>query len=243
MNKPKIVIVGMVYKSVKYLNFMMRQIQEFCLSNTKQNVDYLIIANDANEAVLNKLREWRIKYLWYRDSEPEDYYLNRVYRAWNFGGFSADGDILLFINSDMAFSPGWLDNLMVYFDEKTIPCSRLVESGKLLSRDHAISKDFGRSCDTFKKEEFLDYAKGIQNEGWLKGGLFMPFPISKKDFVKSGGYPEGNIYQGGIGAWKTPCIASGDAYFFYHNPVMKKKKHITVFDSIVYHIQEGEKDE
>ena len=242
MNKQKIIVVGMIYKSIPYLSFMMGQINEFCLSNTKQNVDYIIIANDASKEVLNYLKKQNIQHLIYNDHKPEDYYLNRVYRAWNFGGYNVEGDTLVFVNSDMAFSFGWLDNLVERFNEKTIPCSRLVESGKLLSGKHAVSKNFGRSPDTFRKDDFLNFTSSIKKEECLSGGLYMPCVFSKKDFVCSGGYPEGNICAGGVGAWKTKCIMSGDAWFFHNNPIMKQKNHITVFDSIVYHIQEGELD-
>jgi hypothetical protein len=57
-------------------------------------------------------------------------------------------------------------------------------------------------------------------------------------------YPEGNVYSGGIGAYKTTFMRSGDEYYF--NDILGKKygmRQVTAFDSIVYHIQEGEKDE
>lgn len=55
-------------------------------------------------------------------------------------------------------------------------------------------------------------------------------------------YPEGNIYDDGIGTLGR-FVKSGDAYYF--DDILRVKynmKHITVFDSLVYHIQEGEKD-
>jgi hypothetical protein len=85
------------------------------------------------------------------------------------------------------------------------------------------------------------YAEIIKEPRAYPGGLFMPCAFYKKDFVVSGGYPEGNVYQGGIGITNTPFIKSGDAFFF--QDILKNKKHITAFDSIVYHIQEGELDE
>ena len=238
-----VTIVGMIYKSVSYIDFMMRNIKEYCLDSDKYDVNYLIVANDASEVILNKLRIDNISFLEYNDPFPNDYYLNRVYRAWNFGGVMADGDIIVFINSDMAFSEGWLENLLRKLKSDTIPCSRLVESGKLRSAVNAISMNFGQTSETFDRNQFLEYAKTISEDKVLDKGLFMPCAFYKDDFIKSGGYPEGNIYMGGAGKHKTKFLCSGDKYFFYENTVMKKKQHITVFDSIVYHIQEGEKDE
>lgn len=230
-----ITVIGMIYKAPTYLDFMMKGIQ-------KLNTNYLVIANDPSTTIIDKLNADNIRHIIYRDRTPNDYYMNRIYRAWNFGGRRAEGDILIFINSDMAFSPNWLENLLAHLDRSTIPCSRLIESGKLLSGTHAISKDFGRSPDDFNETNFINYSCSIKKNEAHAGGLFMPCAFYKDDFVNSGGYPEGNIYSGGIGAFGTKFLQSGDDYFFNNNPVMKVKKHITVFSSIVYHIQEGEKD-
>lgn len=239
----KVVIVGMIYKSISYLNFMINNIKEYCLNSQKYDVDYLIIANDASKKVIDKLIEDNIKFKEYNDKNPNDYYLNRVYRAWNFGGYVANGDIIVFINSDMAFSKLWLENLLSKLDENTIPTSRLVESGKMPSGANAISMNFGRNVSSFNKNNFLRYASIISENKILDNGLFMPCAFYKKDFIKSGGYPEGNIYNGGIGKHNTGFIMAGDVFFFYNNEIMKHKKHITVCNSIVYHIQTGEMDE
>ena len=71
----------------------------------------------------------------------------------------------------------------------------------------------------------------------------MPCVFETQRFIESKMYPEGNIYHNGIGKLGI-MIKSGDAYYFQN--ILENKydmKHITVFDSLVYHIQEGEKDE
>jgi hypothetical protein len=239
----KVVVVGMIYKSPMYLDFMMQGIKRYCSSLPGFVVDHLIVSNNSSNVILNKLKSDGIKHVVYKDSKPDNYYMNRIYRAWNFGGRKAEGNILVFINSDMAFSPNWLESLLVYLDRNTIPCSRLIESGKLLSGMHAVSKNFGKNVNVFNENAFLEFAEEISVKKIEQGGLFMPCAFYKDDFVNSGGYPEGNIYSGGIGAFGTKFLQSGDNYFFSSNPIMKVKKHITVFNSIVYHIQEGELDE
>jgi hypothetical protein len=239
----KVVVVGMIYKSPSYLDFMMQGIRKYALTSSTFSVNYLVIANDPIDGVRSKLVDDGIKFIEYNDSNPNNYYLNRVYRAWNFGGMKADGDIIIFINSDMAFSPNWLENLLHNLNEQTIPCSRLVESGKLISAEHAISKDFGRTAESFDEKAFLEFAQSVEVNEVHERGLFMPCAFYKRDFVKSEGYPEGNMHKGGAGRIETPILDSGDNYFFKKNPVMSRKKHITVFNSIVYHIQEGELDE
>jgi len=238
----KITIVGMIYKSVEYLKFMMKGLERSCVES-QHDVDYLVVANDASQNILDYISENSIKHIIYNDPQPNDFYLNRVYRAWNFGGVSADGDIIVFVNSDMAFSSGWLDRLIDKLDRDTIPCSRLVESGKMPSAETAVSHNLGQTVSQFREGEFLKFASEISENTALARGLFMPCAFYKDDFIRSGGYPEGNIYKGGVGKHKTRFKQSGDNFFFYNNPVMGRKKHITICDSIVYHIQEGELDE
>lgn len=239
--KQSVTIIGMIYKDSEYLDFMMDGITRYGYADG-YDVGYSIIANDATESIMNKIRNQNINHIEYHDANPNDYYLNRVYRAWNYGAVKAKGDIVVFINSDMAFSHGWLDNLLRQLKPNTIPCSRLVESGKLGSGQHAVVQNFGRSPKEYNENDFLKFVNEIKKEETHDMGLYMPCAIYKNDFIASGGYPEGNIYEGGIGQYKTKYKISGDDYFFHYNHFMKQKKHCTVFDSIVYHIQEGEKD-
>jgi hypothetical protein len=238
----KVVILGMIYKSPGYLDFMMSQIKRYCVNFENYEMDYLIVANDATEGIKRKLILEGIKHIVFNNPDPNAYYMNRIYRAWNFVGMNAPGDIIVFINSDMAFSPDWLPKLLKHFNKETLPCSRLVESGKLSSGQYGISRDFGKSFSSYNESGFLKFAEEVQEHKVEPGGLFMPCAFYKEDFVQSGGYPEGNIYAGGVGAYPGPFVESGDHYFFYKNPVIKQKRHITVFNSVVYHIQEGEKD-
>ena len=101
----------MIYKSISYLDFMMYNINKYCTSEL-HDISYNIIANDANKNVLEHLKINNINHIIYNDSNPNDYYINRIYRAWNYGGFNTDCDVIIFINSDMAFTPKWIDNLI-----------------------------------------------------------------------------------------------------------------------------------
>jgi hypothetical protein len=181
-----------------------------------------------------------IPYLDYHDPNPQDYYLNRVYRAWNAGARAAKTDLIVFINSDQWLAPGALENLLKRYDENTIPCSRLVESGKMPSGQWGISKDFGRTPSTFQTEAFERYADEIAVDEVRDGGLYMPCCLNRREFLDLGGFPEGNIYSGGIGHTSTRFIRSGDDHFFNH--VATNRRHVTVFDSLAYHVQEGEMD-
>ena len=242
--KNNIEIISMIYKSIDYLDFIYHELKSSNCYVDGWDVKLRIVANDATDSVLEKLKNLDIVFSVYNDPKPDDFYLNRVYRCWNYCVESSKYDNVCLVNSDMAFSKNWLNNLLKHHDGINIPCSRLVESGKMPSGLHGISNDCGKHPSEFNSQEFERYVGDISEEKIEHGGLFMPVVFNRKRFLKSGKYPEGNIYKGGIGANHTRFIKSGDAYFF--NDILENKfgmKHVTAFDSVVYHIQEGEIDE
>lgn len=229
-----VTVIGMIYRSLDYLSLMSMNMRLRC-----PGAELLIVCNDAAPKVLDAARATEIPVLDYRDPKPDDYYLNRVYRAWNAGARAAQTDVIVFLNSDMWGSHGWIENLLKHLTKDTIPCSRLVESGKMPSGQHAVVKDFG-TAKTFNAEKFERFASSITEDRVEDGGLFMPCAFWTKDFLDAGGYPAGNIYRGGVGAHGTKFIRSGDDHFFHHT--MSSKRHITVMDSLVWHEQVGEMD-
>lgn len=244
--KKEIEIITLIYKSIDYLSFIYDQLKSDYNKIDGWKVGIRIVANDATDEILVALGEFPdVNISIYSDKKLDDYYLNRVYRCWNRAVKTSAYENVCLVNSDMAFSPGWLANLVNGFDlEKIVPCSRLVESGKLLSGQYALVKNFGRHPNEFKEERWLDYVGCTQSDALMSGGLYMPCVFNRDKFIEAGGYPEGNIYKDGAGTMNGDVLKSGDAYFF--DDVLRKKfkiNHLTVFNSLVYHIQEGEMDE
>lgn len=240
--KKNIEIIALIFKSTTYLDLLYNELKSDKCKAEGWDVSVRIVANDATEAVIDKLKTLDIPYTIYNDNNPSDYYLNRVYRCWNSAGFNSNSDNICFINSDMVFSDGWLINLLKHHNGSNVPCSRLIESGKMLSGQHAVSSNCGRTPSEIDYSKWESTVKELTNNSVRDGGLFMPCVFETKRFIESGMYPEGNIYTNGIGTLGG-FVKSGDAYYF--DDVLAKKynmKHITVFDSLVYHIQEGEKD-
>jgi len=243
--KKEIEIITLIYKSLDYLNFIYEQLKSEYNKIDGWKIGIRIVANDATDEIIAALSELpEINISIYSDKRPDDYYLNRVYRCWNHAVRTSGYENVCLVNSDMAFSPGWLANLVNGFDlEKIIPCSRLVESGKLLSGQYALVKNFGRHPKEFKKDQWLKYAESAKTDVLMSGGLYMPCIFNRKKFVHAGGYPEGNIYKDGAGTMNGDVLKSGDAYFF--DDMLGKlfgMNHVTVFNSIVAHFQEGEMD-
>jgi len=234
----KVEVISLIFQSTGYLDFIHDQLERYAEADG-YDVSYRVVANDATDKVLNHLVEKNIPHSVFTNPDLDEYYLVRVYRAWNYAVQSSDADIVCLVNSDMAFSPGWLDNLLKHYEEDNVVCSRLAESGKMRSGQYGISMNFGRTYSEYDEEGFLEYAQAISETGAHEGGLFMPCLVTPSTFP---GYPEGNVYNVN-GVLKAgyypghPIRMSGDAFLF------KNMQHKTAFDSIVYHIQEGEKDE
>ena len=222
-------VVCMVYRSLAFYEFMddQKQIHRFVANDPE--VDFL--GADV-----------------YHDKNPQDHYLSRVYRCWNYCVESSKAEHVCLVNSDMAFGPGWLDALERRLDGHTLPVSRLVEPGfmaprfdpvlghgfqELIPGQHAIQIDLGRDPVTFRMDAWHRMAADFIEERVEPGGLFMPCIVHRDSFLSVGGYPEGNVRL------DDGSIVSGDAVLFAKLGA-RGFKHVTCFDSLVYHMQEGE---
>lgn len=241
--RPSISIVALIYKSTDWLKFCYEQVLKYTDLKDKE---FFFVANDASEEVKACLQEQYIPHYIFNNTEEhkQEWYINNVYRAWNYGATQAKGDYILFINSDMAFTPRWVEKLYAHLDGHNCVGSRLVESGKLATGGLNIEKDFGKLIEEYKELEFQEYAQTISLPELVEGGAFMPLLIKREDFLKVGGYPEGNVVRGSnihhptIGT-KTDDLVSGDIVLM-EKLAAQGIIHKTAFDSLSYHFQEGE---
>ena len=241
---PNVEVVSLIFRSVQYLNFMVSQLKsEFCEVDG-WDVGVRIVGNDPTQEVIDELKKIDIPYDIFINLNREEYYLNRVYRAYNYCITSSKYENICLVNSDMAFSKDWLKNLLKYYDGINIPCSRLVESGKKVSGQWALNMGnahFGRHPKDLRMKDWLQFAEIIKENITKPGGLYMPCVLNKQRIIEAGLYPNGNIYVDGVGTCNGYPVRAGDDYFFHD--VLEKKfgmKHITIFNSLVYHIIEGE---
>lgn len=240
-------IISLIYKSTVYLNYIVRQLTSKFCSVADWNVGVRIVANDPTDRIIYSLENIEIPYTIFNNSDPNEYYMNRVYRCYNHCVTTSEYDNICLINSDNGFSSGWLSNLLKHHDGTNIPCSRLVESGKMTSGMYGVSNNFGRTSEEFEAnfDSWLLWTERHKENKLSVGGLYMPAVFEKARFVDGGMYPEGNIYSdGNPGSLVGAVHRTADEFFF--NEILGKRfgmKHVTVFDSLVYHIQEGEKDE
>lgn len=223
------VTVGMLaYKDPRWVEFALEG-----LMNTQGPPDQIIVlGNDPSpELVASGLLTHT-----FVNPDPNEYYLNRVYRAWNHLVKICDTELIVLMNSDMYVSDWWLHNLLdaYHWDQSTVPCSLLVESGRIPSAMPEWVRALGTTPETFDRETFnhlccsLRAGFGTREHQIEPGRLYMPVMFRRQDFLELGGYPEGNV--NGVPGDQILFNKYKDAGY----------KHITVKNSVVYHVQEGE---
>lgn len=219
-------LVVLVYRSLRWLDFCMEGVDS---SRSETRYRWCVVANDATEEVRN---DPRIA-VDYDNDDPGEFYIPRVYRAWNEGVLHAPTPWVVMLNSDMRASDGWLDELMAVkrADPMTVPTSLLVESGRLPSGMPEHVRDFGKNPDEFRAADFAAHAASVRKPGQTEPGrLYMPILVDRQEFFDVGGYPEGN--PPGTTGDKDLIRRYAEAGF----------RHVTALGSVVYHVQTGEQE-
>ena len=227
----QVTLVVLVYRSLRWLDWCMEGVDA---SENETRYRWLVVANDATDEVRNDPRIG----VDFRNADPQEFYINRVYRAWNEGVIQATTQLVCMLNSDMLPADYWLDALVACKDscisEPCVPTSLLVESGRLPSGMPEHVRNFGMTPDEFKRQEFLDYAKKISppdnrlHAGLDPGRLYMPILVDRQEFIDIGKYPECN-----------PPGTTGDKDLI-RRYAEAGYRHVTTLGSVVYHCQIGE---
>jgi GT2 family glycosyltransferase len=214
----------LIYRDPAWLSFALEG-----LAWSKNETPYrvLVVGNDAER---NVCETGRLD-IDHRNENPNEHYLARVYRAWNRAVEESKTELVCLINSDMYVSDYWLDELVEVAenDPRSLPCSLLVESGRIESAMPEHASNLGLLPDTFDRQRWQDIAGSKRAQGRTEEGrLFMPVLFRRADFLRVGGYPIGN-----------PTGTTGDRDLFARF-AGAGYRHLTALGSVVYHVQEGE---
>lgn len=248
-----ITIICLVYKSVEYAKFFYENINKYTPELKTGEANLLFVANDATQEVLDFLSDNNYPFIINNnDIIPEDIlfkkgfsypeYINRVYRGYNVGIKYANTDIVILMNSDNFVSIDWLKNLKKRLTEDCVVSPVLIQPHDTfpnpINKSTCPIVNFGMTLESFTKKEndFVQWAEKYKKDTISIGNPLMPVMLYKWQIELVGYYPEGNIRNKIYSSIKY----TGDEYFF-RKLLLLGIKHINSNDSIVYHIQEGEK--
>ncbi|TFH25724.1 glycosyltransferase family 2 protein, partial [Candidatus Bathyarchaeota archaeon] len=195
-----ITVAMLIYKSPAYLDFVVNSLIEH--PSKDHNVNYLIVCNDATVDVILQAEKWSrhpgVRHVVHENENPEDWWIQNVYNAWNRCLAETKTEAICFVNSDMAFTDEWLDALAFYDLDKFIPTSKLVESGRMPSLPGLISKNFGQTLDDFNRKEFESFARGISRPAvQFSCGAYMPSLFKTSTLKNIGGWRKNTGAPGG----------------------------------------------
>jgi hypothetical protein len=250
---PKITLICLIYAGVDWLEFQYGELLALAKEFSPGQVEILFVTNDATEQVIRFLDENFIPYVNAPGrSSVDEWYINSVYRAYNFGVICAKGDYVFLTNSDMSYTRGFLMNLFKHAEPDKYVVGKLVESGRLASAPGAIEKNFGKKLRRFRRNKFNRFAHKVSREGEVSGGLYMPSIVRRERFLSLGGFPEGNLVPSSLDRYldekeseyaiKGQDCLPGD-FVFMQKAKLAGIAHVTAQDAIAYHFQEGEKSD
>lgn len=223
-------IVVLVYRSLRWLDWCMEGVER---AQNKTRYRWLVVSNDGTDEVRNDPRvdiDWENK-----DTAgkkyPDPEVMKGIYAAWTEGVLNSPTQWCILMNTDMYMSDYAIDELVALKRSapKSLPCSLLVESGRIPSAMPERVRNFGRNPHEFDAEAFTKHAASIRNRAaYEPGRLFQPVLFDRQEFFDLGGYPAGNV--GGV---------SGDKILF-NRYVAAGYDWVTCLGSVVAHIQTGE---
>ena len=109
-------------------------------------------------------------------------------KATNLGVYNASYDKILIVNDDNVFPPKWDDKLLeVYKDKRVITPNQIEPNPSIF--DEIVIKSFGEP-DTFKFDNFCEYADNISKDLLTVKGSTLPIFMSKIDYLTIGGWDE-----------------------------------------------------
>lgn len=228
-------IASLIYKSTNYADSTWDSLHENTPYLRDRRAEFFFIANDASEEVIAHLKKKHYPYF-IQNNKVEDLegfapplHIRRIYMGYN-RALKESREQTVLINSDLKFSPGWLESLYDLSTPDKIVCSKLVERAhpKYGKFHAALHGEFGENPETFKKDEFLKFINPYRANETQAGGAYGPCMLFRSKALEAGLYPEGN-----------PVGTTGDKAFFAKLKEIGVE-HITSWRSIVYHFKEGE---
>lgn len=132
-------------------------------------------------------------------------------RATNLGVYNSTSEKILIVNDDNVFPKNWDNTLEKSFEENCVITPNQIEPYPSMFVQFLI-KDLGRTPEGFDLQKFWEFSDGVSNNSKDYSGSTFPIFMSKKDFLKVGGFDESYPSQAGyVADWDffLKCELSG----------------------------------
>jgi glycosyltransferase involved in cell wall biosynthesis len=176
----KISVVIPTYKEPEALDLCLKS----CIEGQTEKNEIIVVVDgfyDINKEVLDKYKE-HISILNLEENVG-------MIRAMNLGHYNASNELVLHIQDDNVFPVDWDTRLKSQYKPGCIFTPNQIEPTPSIFQQFHI-RDFGRTPETFKLEEFRVQEVQISKEYQDDKGSSFPIFISKKDYLKVGGFDE-----------------------------------------------------
>lgn len=175
---PKISVVVPAFNTESTLRLCLDSLAK--LDYPSENLEVILVDNGSTDATLDIARDYNVTIL----SEPT---IKSSYAARNKGILAAQGELIAFTDADCIVTPGWLKNLVKYWEDQTAGCfageieayqpTSLVE--KFSDRAGILRQGGTLSCSYLPYTQTANSA--YRREVFEKVGLFVPEMTSGGD--------------------------------------------------------------
>lgn len=171
-------VIVPTYRESDYLDICLMSILK-----GQQNINEIIVIVDGfieeNQWVIDKYKDG-VLFLEFDENRG-------LQTAINFGVYNSTNDKILIVNDDNVFPRDW-DGILEQYDVENV----VVTPNQIEPTGPGIFgfpvKDFGRTSDTFRFDEYIEWEQSIRKDEDTPDGEIFPFMISKKNYMIVNGF-------------------------------------------------------
>lgn len=188
----KISVIIPTYKEPEYLDLCIKS----AISGQYNKNQIIVIVDgfyDLNKSVLDKYKG-EIDVVILEENQG-------LCRVTNIGVYNAKYDAVLVVNDDNVFPKDWDIDLLSSFQQGSVLSPNQIEPNPSMFNQFHI-KDLGKTIDNFDLSTFTQYALSIkEDEVEEHCGSTLPFMMSKRDYLRLGGWDENYPTNGVVADW------------------------------------------